>query len=209
MGSRRSLHLAQGGLHQHERKQNVVLDRKRIQQVEVLKDEAKMLSAKLGQVAIRNRRKAHAVEQHISRGGLIQRGKDVQQRGFTAAAGAHDGDKLAFNHLKAHVLERNALPHAKLGIVDLSQSFYLKKRHGNFLRFFFDAVIVRKSAVCNHRSVLQIARAFLRFCHICARLHLRKLVQNGKMERNPRAFAQLGGDLHANAERDCRALDKV
>ena len=62
MGSRRSLHLAQGGLHQHERKQDVVLDRKRIQQVEILKDEAKMLSAKLGQVAIRNRRKAHAVE---------------------------------------------------------------------------------------------------------------------------------------------------
>ena len=38
------------------------------------------------------------VQQHTAAGGLVQRGEDIQQRGFPGARFAHDGDKLAFLH---------------------------------------------------------------------------------------------------------------
>ena len=42
----------------------------------------------------------HAIQQHAAAGGVVQPRHDAQQRGFAAARGAEDGDKVVVTHFK-------------------------------------------------------------------------------------------------------------
>lgn len=88
---------------EHKRKKDIVPQAERIQQVEILEHEAQMLTPELGHFAVLDFGDIPARKTHRAAGGLVQRGKDVQQSGFSAAALAHDGDVFALLYGEIYV----------------------------------------------------------------------------------------------------------
>ena len=88
---------------EHKRQKDIVPQAERIQQVEILEHEAQMLTPELGHFAVLDFCDIPARKAHCAAGGLVQRGKDVQQSGFSAAAFAHDGDVFALLYGEIHV----------------------------------------------------------------------------------------------------------
>ena len=64
-------------------------------QVESLKDETDLAVADGRQLFLRQLGDRDAFEQVAAAGRLVQAAQNIHERGFAAAAGAHDGDKLA------------------------------------------------------------------------------------------------------------------
>ena len=72
--------------------------RKDGQEVERLEDEAQFLRAEL--VEIGHRRERLFLEEDFAGGGHVQCAQQVEQRGFAAAAGSHDGHVFALRMLR-------------------------------------------------------------------------------------------------------------
>ena len=72
---------------------------------------AEGLVAQLGDVV--------SVQQHLAGGGLVQRGKNVEQRGLARAALAHNGDIFAVLHGKIHIPQGGHLIAAEAGGINL------------------------------------------------------------------------------------------
>ena len=120
----------QGGVHfavaltgQDQGQADIVLEGEGIQQVELLEHKTQVVPAEGSDLAFLNLREILSVQQHGAGGGLVQGGEDVQQRGFSGSALAHDGDVLAFLDGEIHVLQRFHGLAAKAGFVDLFQVF--------------------------------------------------------------------------------------
>ena len=67
------LHFGDAFPAQHQRQQDVVLQREGVQQVELLKHEAQVLPAEGGQLVFLHRVQPLALQLHVTAGGLIQR----------------------------------------------------------------------------------------------------------------------------------------
>ena len=71
-------HLRKAHARKHQRQKNVVLQRERIQQIEILEHKAQVVPAEGGLFPAAQQRKRPAVELHLAAGGFIQRGQDVE-----------------------------------------------------------------------------------------------------------------------------------
>lgn len=80
---------------QHQRQQDVVLYRERVQQVKLLKHKAEIVAPEGRNVALLYPAKLLAVEHDRAAGRLVQRRKKIQKRRFARAGLAHYGDVLA------------------------------------------------------------------------------------------------------------------
>ena len=123
------LHFPIGRARQHQRQQDVVPQAEGVQQVEILKDEAQMVPAESGNFLLTDGGKLPVAQKNMALGGLVQRRQNVEQRGFAAAAFAHDGDELALLNGEIHVSERLHLLAAEAGGVDLFQMLDLEYGH--------------------------------------------------------------------------------
>ena len=118
-GREPALHLLGRHVRQHEGQEDVVPHGEGIQQVEVLEDEPQVLATKRRQVPLTGAREVLTLQEHLPRGGLVEGGQDVEQRGLARAALPHDGNELAPPHREGHVAERGD-PHAdQPGLVHL------------------------------------------------------------------------------------------
>ena len=122
----------QAGLHllapqpgQHEREHDVFAQRKRVQQVAVLKDEAQPVAPERGERAVRDRSHVLAVQQDAAVGRAVERGEQGEQRGLAAAAFAHHGDKFALRHPEADPAQRGHPAPAEARYIFLCQTIYL------------------------------------------------------------------------------------
>ena len=114
-------HLIVALAREDEREIDVILERERVEQVELLKHEPEMIAAERGGLAFADLGKVPPVEQHRAGGGLVERGENVQERRFAAAALAHDGDILALVHGEIDVAERLDRIAAEAGLIYLFQ----------------------------------------------------------------------------------------
>ncbi len=83
------------------REGDIVIGVERGQQIEALKDKAYLVPAKQCTRRIAHGSEIVAVEQYTSARSLRQTSDHVQHRGFAAARGTHDGDKLARKNFNA------------------------------------------------------------------------------------------------------------
>ena len=148
---------------EHERQENVILHGERIEQVELLKHEAQLRAAKRRDLPLGDGAQRPAVEHDLATGGLIERGKNVKQRGFAAAALAHDGDVLALLDREIHVRERLHLRAAEAGGVNFLNMTNFQKRHDRYLLCNDRLSINRRGNGC-HASGLHFPGGNLRFC---------------------------------------------
>ena len=72
-----ALHLRILLARKHQRQIDIVLQRKGVQQVEILKDKAEMIPAESGHLRLPYRADIPALQQHLPRGGAIQRRQNV------------------------------------------------------------------------------------------------------------------------------------
>ena len=106
--------------------QHVLLGGQRGQQVEELEDEADLLPAQPGELAVAEPVVALAGEQDLARAGGVERAQQVQEGALPRARGAHDR-----GHLAALDLEADAVEGADGGLplpVDLGQLARLERR---------------------------------------------------------------------------------
>jgi hypothetical protein len=89
-----------------ERQHDVLLSREDRDQVEELEDEAELVAAQLGEVAVVEVADLHAVEHDRAGGGAVEPGEDVHQRRLAGTRRAHDRAESAAFELDAHPGER-------------------------------------------------------------------------------------------------------
>ena len=80
---------------QLEREEDVLLGGQHRQQVEELKDEADVLAAQLGELAVAERGDRGPVDPHLARGRPVQPGQEMHERRLARARRAHDRGQLA------------------------------------------------------------------------------------------------------------------
>ena len=114
---------------QNERKKNIVAQRERVQEVEVLKDEAEPVAAERGELAVGDAGKRLSVEKHSALRRLVQRRENVQKRRLSGAGFAHHGDELALFHAEVHIAQRLYPHRAETGRINLLKMLYLKHCH--------------------------------------------------------------------------------
>ena len=148
---------------EHERQEDIVLHGKRVEQVELLKHEAKLRAAKRRDLPLRDRAQRPAVEHDLAAGGFVECGKNVEQRGLTAAALAHDGDVLALLDREIHIAERLHLRAAEACGVNFLNVTNFQKRHNRYLLCNDRLSINRRENGC-HTSGLHFPGGNLRFC---------------------------------------------
>ena len=100
------LHLAPVHALQHQRQENIVLERKGVQQVEVLKHEPQLITPERRQLIFTNRADVLAVQQHRAARRAVKRRQYVQQRRFARPRFAHNRDILALIHREGHIRQR-------------------------------------------------------------------------------------------------------
>src|SRR6185437_11512493 len=88
---------------------HVLLGRQRRDQVEALEDEADLVGADAGELAVAELRQARRAELHRSGGRAVERAEHLQQGRLAAAGRALDGDELAVRDLQGDVVERDNL----------------------------------------------------------------------------------------------------
>ena len=91
------------------------------QQVELLKDKADAVLAQPRPLAVRERSKVHAINDHAALCGLREPAQQVKKRGLARARGAHNGHKLPAFHGKRNPAHRGHLDAASR--VNLGQIF--------------------------------------------------------------------------------------
>src|SRR5579872_5054946 len=80
-------------------------------QVECLEDHANFAVAHTGQFAFGHAGDIHAINEYLSRTGIVQTGDNAQQGTFARTGRPNDGDELAAHNLKTDAFEDfNALP---------------------------------------------------------------------------------------------------
>ena len=89
--------LALGGLHTEvgEREFDILEDVQLIYQVEALEDEADIALANLRALLFFEVANFFVAQVIVALGGVVEQAQDIQERGFAATRGAHDGDELA------------------------------------------------------------------------------------------------------------------
>lgn len=91
---------------EHEGQIDVVAQGKGIQQVELLEDKAQMLAAEGRKLLFRHGVQVASAKEHLTSGGLVEPGENVEQRRLARAGFAHDGDKLAFAYGEMDIGQR-------------------------------------------------------------------------------------------------------
>ena len=129
-------HLAVRTARQHQRQIDVVLQREGIQQVELLKHEAQMVTAEGGGIRLLHGGQVTSVQTHRAGGRGIQRRQNVQQRGLAGAGFAHDGHIFALLHRELHVVQGLHAAAAEAGGIHLAQTADFQNRHKNDLLLF-------------------------------------------------------------------------
>ena len=76
-------------------------------QIELLEDEADVLVAPAGDLAVAERAQVLAEDADLAAGGPVHGGDQVQQRGFARARRPHERDELALVDLEVDVVERD------------------------------------------------------------------------------------------------------
>ena len=89
-----------------ERQHDVLLGGEHREQVEELEDEAELVAAQLGQVAVVEAGELGAVDLDRAAGRPVEPGEDVHQRGLAGARRAHDRAEAAALEVDAHAVER-------------------------------------------------------------------------------------------------------
>ena len=123
------LHVRVAAPRQHQRQQDIVLDREGIQQIEVLEHKAQMVPAEGGDVLLPDGHDIFPIQQHLAAGGLIQCRQDVQQSGLAGAGLTHDSHIFPGLYGKIHLGQGMDLLTAKAGGISLFQIIYLQDRH--------------------------------------------------------------------------------
>ena len=117
--------------HQHQRQIDVVLQRKCVQQVELLEHKTQVVPAEGRRVPLPYLAQFMAVQPHRTRRGLVQRRQNVQQRGLAAAGLTHDSDILALLHGEADIPQRLYTAAAQPRGVYLPQPAYFQNTHSH------------------------------------------------------------------------------
>ena len=91
---------------EHERQEDVVLQRERVEQVEILKHEAEVLPAERGDLLLADARERAAVQPDLALRRAVERRQNVEQRRLAGAGLAHDRDVLAALHRERDIGER-------------------------------------------------------------------------------------------------------
>ena len=100
-----SRHVAGGRVVDREGQRDVLARGEGVEQVGVLEDKAQALTAKLRELVGAQGRDVLAVNVDVARGGSVDRGDAVEQRGLARAGRAHDGKVLACGNVKGHAVE--------------------------------------------------------------------------------------------------------
>ena len=114
---------------QHQRKIDIVLDGKGVQQIELLKHKTQVVTAKRRDLRLPDTGQLLPGQNHTACGGLIQRGQNIQQRGLAGAGLTHDGHILAVLHGEIHVFQCFHFVPAKTGCIDLLQAGHFQNLH--------------------------------------------------------------------------------
>ena len=98
---------ALGGLDLHvdEGQLDVLEDVQLVDEVEALEDEADVAFAVLGALFLFQCADFLAEELVLARGGVVEEAEDVEEGGFTAAGGTHDGYEFALLDVEGDVVE--------------------------------------------------------------------------------------------------------
>src|ERR1700682_4853110 len=89
-----------------QRRQFGILERGRPrQQIKSLKDKPYFAVANSRQLVFLKPGDIDAFEQMLARAGFVQASKNIHERGFTAAARAHDGDELSAPDLETYAAQ--------------------------------------------------------------------------------------------------------
>ena len=99
----RAAHLVVLLAREHQRQEDIVLNRKGVEQIKILKHEAQIVTAEGGYLLLLYLDDVASVEQDLSGARLIERSEDIQKRRLAAAALAHDGDVFALLNREADV----------------------------------------------------------------------------------------------------------
>ena len=127
---------------QHQRKIDVILQRKGVQQVEILKYEAQMIPAEGRHVGFFSFHNVFSLQQNLTGGGFVQRRQNVQKGGFAGTGLAHDGDEFALLHGKGDGAQRLHGLAAEAGGVDLTQIVDLQYIHSSCSFMGFLCVLI-------------------------------------------------------------------
>ena len=156
---------------QHQGKIDVILQRKGVQQVEILKHKAQVVPPESGHITGFYGGNVISFQQHLAGGGSVQGGQDVQKGGFAGAGLAHDGDEFALLHGEGNGPQRLHLLPAEAGGVDLAQLVNLQNIHISCslhgclynligtLRAFMGTKMVHKRGLWGQKSAKKFAAA--------------------------------------------------
>src|SRR5690606_14169113 len=122
-----AVHLGELDLVEHQRQQDVLAHRERVEQVELLEHEAELAAAEERQLGGAHAGGVDAADAHAPGGGRVDGGQQVEERALTAARGAHDAQELARRDAQVEGVERGVRGAAG-GAVDLGEAAGLE--HG-------------------------------------------------------------------------------
>ena len=114
---------------QHQGQVDIIFQGEGVQQVEFLEYKAQVVTAEGSHFILLNPGEIVALQQDGAGSGLVQRGQDVQQGGFTGSAFTHDGNVFAFLYGKINILQRFDGLTAEPCFINFLQSFDFEQTH--------------------------------------------------------------------------------
>ena len=123
------LHLPIGHPGQDQGQEDVILEGKGIQQVEILEYKAQILPPEGGQTALGDGGEILAVQKDLAGGGPVQGRQNVEKRRLSGAGFPHNGHKLPGFQVKGDVGEGLHLIAAEAGGVNFLQIVYFQLCH--------------------------------------------------------------------------------
>src|SRR5690606_33736409 len=116
------VHLAHRHLVEHQRQQDVLADGERVEQVEVLEDEAELAAAEERQLLVADLRRVDAFEADRAGGRRVDGREDVEQGRLATAGRAHNAQGLALRAGEIEGVERGYSVAGPTRPVDLGQA---------------------------------------------------------------------------------------
>jgi len=137
--------------HVKERQFDVFINVQFIYQIETLENESNHAFAKLAPLRFWEFRHFSSTEIIFSVGRIIQQTKNIEQGRFTTARRSHNGNKFAFIHFDANIIESPSLNF--LCLENLLQVYCLNHIH-IFLICFYSLFIISAGLILEIRRIL-------------------------------------------------------